>query len=56
MVDNQTITVKVQFDEESQEYFITSPIFEKYFQVGDDVTWSEKSDGTYILTLTKTKE
>jgi hypothetical protein len=53
MVDKKTVTVKVQFDEESQEYFIASPIFEKYFQVGDAITWSEKSDGTYILTKAK---
>jgi hypothetical protein len=53
MIDKETDTVKVQFDEESQEYFIASPIFEKYFQVGDAISWSEKSDGTYILTKTK---
>jgi hypothetical protein len=56
MVDKKTDTVKVQFDEESQEYFIASPIFEKYFQVGDAISWSEKSDKAYILSLTKAKE
>lgn len=46
-------TVIVQFDENTQEYFITSPIFEKYFQIGDAISWSVKSDGTYILTKAK---
>lgn len=53
MVDKETDTVKVEFDEDSQEYYISSPIFEKYFSVGDAVEWTEQSPGVYILTKAK---
>ena len=53
MVDNQANTATVEFDEDSQEYYISSPIFEKYFNVGDVLEWKETSSGVYILTKTK---
>ena len=53
MIDKEYDTVKVQFDEESQECFISSPLIEKYFSVGDTVEWSQKSHGVYILTKAK---
>ena len=53
MIDKETDTVIVEFDEDSQEYYISSPIFEKYFKEGDDVEWTEQSPGVYILTKVK---
>jgi hypothetical protein len=45
--------VTVEFDDENQEYYITSPIFEKYFKVGDSVKWTEASPGVFVLTKAK---
>jgi hypothetical protein len=53
MVDKEVDTVKVEFDEDSQEYYISSPIFEKHFKVGDTVEWTEQSPNIYILTKVK---
>lgn len=43
-------TVTVEFDDENQEYYISSPIFEKYFKVGDTVKWTEINPGVFVLT------
>lgn len=53
MIDKQTDIVTVEFDEDSQEYYISSPILEKHFNVGDVVEWTERSPGVYILTKAK---
>jgi hypothetical protein len=42
--------VPVEFDDENQVYYITSPVFEKYFKVGDSVKWTETSPGVFVLT------
>lgn len=48
-----TDIVTVEFDEEAQIYYISSPILEKHFKEGDTVEWTEKSPGVFILTKTK---
>jgi hypothetical protein len=55
MIDKETDIVTVEFDEDSQEYYISSPIFEKHFKAGDSVEWTEQSPGVYILTKAKNK-
>lgn len=45
---NETVTV--EFDDDNQEYYISSPIFQKYFNVGDTVKWTETSPGVFVLT------
>lgn len=45
--------VTVEFDEDSQEYYISSPLLEKHFKEGDTVEWTEQSPGVYILTKAK---
>jgi hypothetical protein len=47
--------VTVEFDEDLQEYYISSSILEKHFDVGDTVEWTEQSTGVYILTKVKDK-
>jgi hypothetical protein len=53
MIDKETDTVIVEFDEDSQEYYISSPLLEKHFKAGDTVEWTEQSHGVYILTKAK---
>lgn len=45
---NETVTV--EFDDENQEYYISSPILQKHFKEGDTVTWTEISPNIFVLT------
>lgn len=46
--------VTIQFDDDTQEYYISSPLIEKNFKQGDKVKWTQVGPG--IFTLTKAEE